>query len=82
MHTQDVSRGPASGGGPSSRGRLWDGWLGGEGGGTLLLGAAGSVTFSTSFLAAYGKWEVEDNNIPPNTRTEYMRQYRVDDTYM
>ena len=74
MHTQDVFRGPARGGGPSSRGRLCDGWLGGEGGGTLLLGAAGSVTLSTSFLAAYGMWKVEDTNIPPNTKTEYMRQ--------
>ena len=53
MHTQDVSRGPASGGGPSSRGRLRGDWLDGEGGGTPRLGAAGSVTHPTSFLAAY-----------------------------
>ena len=57
MHTQDVFRGPARGGGPSSLGRLGEGWVGGEGGGTLLLGAAGSVTCSTSFLAACGMWK-------------------------
>ena len=28
------------------------------------------------------KEEVEDDNIPPNTRTEHMRQYITDDTYM
>ena len=57
MHTQDVFRGPARGGGPSSLGRLGEGWVGGEGGGTPLLGAAGSVIWSTSFLAAWGMWK-------------------------
>ena len=66
MHTQDVFRGPARGGGPSSLGRLGEGWVGGEGGGTLLLGAAGSVTWSTSFLADCGMWKGDDTKIPPN----------------
>ena len=57
MHTQDVFRGPARGGGPSSLGRLGEGWVGVEEGGAPLLGAAGSGGWSTSFLAAWGTWK-------------------------